>query len=236
MLRFQFMDIPTYLNAPAQPIDLADHRQIRARLPEYITGMVLGQIPSPAWQPLQEHLRRCPACRHEADRLHRLVAAIYTGELAPVADAPPPRQSFLPPPPNSRPDQVVPSPDRPPPRPVRAPASLVLPLSAALLAQLYLRMSARFGGIHTRSERNSAPRRAHGPTVKIAILALPDQTAYGQVRICVAHPERHPSDQAGTMVRLLAGDRIFGGRTNASGEIVFSQVPLDEIASWEIDL
>lgn len=231
------MGTSPYANTPSQPFDPDDHLQIRALLPEYLACIILGQILAPAWRPLEEHLRRCSACQNEADALHQLLDATYTGELSLAADAPPPRLSFLP----ARFDlkRFAPPPAPPPPMPPQgtpAPAAIVLPFSAALLTQMHVRMTARSGNIRKRYEHIIAPRRAQDPTVKVEIFELTDSAEHGQVRICVEHPDRNPFDQAGTSVRLQVGDVTFGGQTNPSGVVVFSNIPLAAIDSWELHI
>lgn len=228
------MGISPYANTPSQPFDPDDHLQIRALLPEYLACVVLGQILAPAWRPLEEHLRRCPACRNEADALRRLLDATYTGTLSLAADAPPPRLAFLP----ARFDleRFAIPPERPPPPDHTPPGSIVLPFSAALLTQMHVRMTARSGNIRKRYEHIIVPRRPQDPTVKVEIFELVDNAEQGQVRICVERPDHNPFDQAGASVRLLVGDLTFDGQTNQSGVVVFSSVPLAAIDSWELQI
>lgn len=218
-------------STPSQPFDPDDHLQIRALLPEYLACVILGQALAPAWRPLEEHLRRCPTCRSEADALHRLLAATYTGALQP-APAPPPRLDFLSP--RFDLERLAIPPERP--APLAPPGRIVIPFSAALLTQMHVRMAARSGNIRKRYEHIIAPRRPQDPTVKVEIFELADNAAQGQVRICVERPDHNPFDQAGTSVRLQVGNLTFDGQTNQSGVVVFSSVPLAAIDSWELQI
>lgn len=64
------------------------HAEIRDRLPEYATALVLGQPAQARYADIAAHLATCRSCSDELQALQRLVEPSYTGALMPVATMP----------------------------------------------------------------------------------------------------------------------------------------------------
>jgi hypothetical protein len=222
---------------PSTPIDTESHLSILALLPEYVAILVVDQQPPAAWRPLEQHLKRCAACRSEAESLLQQMVETYSGTLpAAPATPPPPSLPFL-----TRRSALPVAPATPPPRPspaAHAPAPLAyqVQISAALLSHMRVHMAARAGELRLRYSYTFPTYTSSDPTITLEILSADDQASHGLARICVEHPDRNPFEQAGTQVTLSGDGIALNGLTDQSGIVIFQGVPLDAIASWQIDV
>jgi hypothetical protein len=223
----------SYENGSLNVIDSTSHVVITGLLPEYVMMRVLGQQPPHVWQAIERHLALCAICRSEAEMLERLMNDVYSDSL-PVYLAPPaPDLSFL------RKPLPWPSATQPPELPVDLPPSptpqpIIITFSPALLSQSQVRMLARAGDARLRYARTITPVAAQDPTITIEVLAPDDHPDLGIVRICVERPDRSPFDQAGSQIVLHIGEQCLLGATDPNGNIVFNDVPLDDIAGWQL--
>jgi hypothetical protein len=71
------------------------HDEIRDRLPEYATALVLGQPTQARYADIAAHIATCRSCNDELKALQHLVEPSYTGELMPVATTPQFNLGFL---------------------------------------------------------------------------------------------------------------------------------------------
>lgn len=220
--------------APSRQIDASDHRCILALLPEYVAIRILDQEPPPQWQPLEQHLMGCAACRSEADALIELMAEIYTDAQPAVPAPPPPDLAFL--------DRAVlpwamgvqhTNGTQSPMRTAGA-RPIVVQFSAALLPRMRVHMAARTGNIHLRYAYEIPPADHTSPTITVEVLVSDDQPEIGLVRVCVEHPERSPFDQAGSHVALRIDDMSWSAVTDQNGVTAFHDVPLDQMERWQI--
>jgi hypothetical protein len=235
---------------PSRPIDDSDHSSILALLPEYVTICILAQQPPPQWQPLEQHLMRCSACRSEADALTKLMGESYTGALPAVPAPPPPDLTFL--------DPAIPAPppdltfldhsvmpravavqhtnSTHPPARIGSSQPIVFQFSAALLPRMRVHMAARTGGIRLRYAYEIPPTDDTDPTITVEVLVHDDQPTIGLVRVCVEYPDRSPFDQAGSHVTLQIDDTNWSGVTDQNGVTAFADVPLDQMERWQITI
>jgi hypothetical protein len=235
---------------PSRPIDDSDHRSILALLPEYVTICILDQQLPPQWQPLEQHLLRCSACRSEADALMKLMDESYTGTLPAIPAPPPPDLTFLNPAiPAPLPDLSLLN------QPVKAQTAAIqhtngthpptrraswqpitFQFSAALLPRMRVHMAARTGAIRLRYAYEIPPTDDTSPTITVEVLVHDDQPTIGLVRVCVEHPDRSPFDQAGSHVTLQIDDTNWSGVTDQNGVTAFADVPLDQMERWQITI
>ncbi len=215
----------------ASSADANEHMRILNTLPEYVMLLVLGQQPPPAWHSVEAHLAACRACRAEAEALQQLLRAAYTEALPAPIDLPPPDLSFLPQAFDLTRMQVVP-PQKQRNQVRREP--IHLPFSAALLAQIQVRRTVRAHTVRKRYEHTIPARRAQDPQVRIEIFERTNMTDYGQVRIAVEYPERNPFAQGGTQVLLQVGETTYSAYTNQHGVVLFTDIRLDQIDSWQL--
>lgn len=217
-----------------QPLSFAndnEHMRVLSLLPEYVLAVTLGQPPLPMAQRVEAHLAACTACRAEADSLRQLLQAAYTEELALHARLQPPDLSFLPTPFNLARLQANP-PHISGESSARAP--IHLPFSAAFLAQIQVRGNVRAHSIRKRYEHTLPAGRAQDPHLRIEIFEHTDRPDLGQVRVVVEYPERNPFAQGRTQVRLQIGATVLAGATNQHGVILFTDVDLAQIDSWQL--
>jgi hypothetical protein len=229
------MTLRTIGAPPSTPIDTESHLSILALLPEYVAILVVDQQPPAAWRPLEQHLKRCAACRSEAESLLQQMVETYSGAL-PAAPTPPPPPSlpFL-----TRRSVLPAAPATPPPRPAPAapaPAAFQVQISAALLSHMRVHMAARAGELRLRYSYTFPTFTPSDPTITLEILSTDDQASHGLARICVEHAGRSPFEQAGTHVTLSGDGIALNGLSDQSGIVIFQGVPLDAIASWQIDV
>ncbi|HEY0606053.1 MAG TPA: hypothetical protein VGD58_24225 [Herpetosiphonaceae bacterium] len=73
----------------------SSHDEIRDRLPEYATALVLGQPNQTQYAHIAAHIATCRSCHDALQELQPLVEISYTGELMPVATMPQFNLAFL---------------------------------------------------------------------------------------------------------------------------------------------
>jgi hypothetical protein len=221
-----------YSNSLPKAIDGTNHLVIMGLLPEYVMIRVLGQQLPIAWQAVERHLELCSVCRSEADMLEGLMTDVYCDSLPSYAAPPAPNLSFLPKNPSwSHPAQanLMPSVAQP----GRASPMLII-FSPALLSQSQVYMLARAGDARLRYARTITPAAASDPTITIEVLAPDEHPDVGIIRICVELPDRSPFDQAGSRIELNIGEQTLSGSTDQNGNVVFNDIPLNDMSGWQL--
>lgn len=215
-------------------LDSTNHLVVRQLLPEYVMLRVLGQQLPPVWQVLEYHLAQCSICRSAAETLEYTMTEAYRDVIPAQAAPPAPDLSFLQ---NTRkpwPATDSSKPWPPPPNPAQKLQPISMSFSPALLAHSQVHMLARSGDARLRYAHTITPTTADEPTITIEVLASDDQPMLGIVRICVELPDRSPFDQAGSQIILQVDQQYLSDSTDQNGNVVFNEVPLDDIASWQL--
>ncbi len=156
----------------------------------------------------------------------------YTGALPPAPAPPPAALPFLKRR-HARPE---------PPPPARAAGGQPDPhiyhaqISAALLAQMQVRIAARGGELRLRYAYTFPTLRPGDPAITMEVLSADEDTAVGIARVCVELADRSPFDQAGSRVTLASGVNTLTAVTDQGGVVIFSNVHLATIADWQISV
>lgn len=82
------MDRPARLTAPQSAQGETPHDRYRALLPVFAMERLSGAPPGQGWHALEAHLVGCPACREELDELLELLEETVEGALSPVTAEP----------------------------------------------------------------------------------------------------------------------------------------------------
>lgn len=212
-----------YGNGSTKAFDGTNHLVIMGLLPEYVMMRVLGQQLPAAWHAVERHLELCSVCRSEAEILEGLMTEVYSGTLPSHPAPQAPDLTFLPKP---LPWAKTPMPSATPP--------ILISFSPALLAQSQVYMLARAGDARLRYARTISPASSTDPTITIEVLAPDDHPDIGIIRICVELPDRSPFDQAGSQIELNIGEQLLCGSSDQNGNVVFNDVPLNDISGWQL--
>jgi hypothetical protein len=194
------------------------HNEVRERLAEYATGIMLGRDVRHEYQAVAEHLDSCLICQAELLQLLRLGGALYRGEVEPAPLSPTFQLDFLS-------SAHPPATEKQPPWWRDGLGRLIVQFSPELLATIGLAqpLMATRGAGTLRYQPQADPPKSFYLTIDI----LKSRSGQGHVdlQIQVDFAERSPLEQDNTLVQANAGGHTWRGLTDASGLVALEQIP-----------